>query len=221
VLKQLGRSDALASIVGSVFVLLALALIWGARGSVTRDAYVSELGAEGMATRQVFMSALVSLVIGGVLVAWAGRRVRAEVAVLRWWTPSVSLWIASGLFLVASQVTCTYGCPAPVGAGFTWQDLVHTLAAVLAFAFACLAMLQAAFARHHHLIATLSAICAWSVAGLAGLGGILGIFRVGVDVGSSLEFIAMTIAVCWVVVFGAAVTAERLRAIRRRSLQSA
>ena len=140
--KQLGRPDVIAAIAGCVFVLVALALVWAARGSVSRAVYVSELGAQGMATRQVFMSALVCLVIGGVLIAWAGRRVRAEVPVLRWWTPSVSLWIASGLFLIASQVTCTYGCPAPVGAGFTWQDLLHTIAAVLAFSFACVAMLQ-------------------------------------------------------------------------------
>lgn len=219
VLKHVDRADVAASLAGCGFVLTALLLVWTARAAVTRDAYVSELGAEGMPTRQVFMSALVCLVIGGVLVAWAGRGVRAEARVLRWWSPSVSLWIAAGLFLVASQVTCTYGCPAPVGASFTWQDFAHTVAAVLAFSFACLAMLQAAFARHHHAIATLSAVCAWSVAGLAGLGGILGIARVRLDLGASLEYLAMTIAVGWVVVFGAAVAAERLRAGRRQALQ--
>jgi len=202
--NHVGRLDAVAALAGGVLVLTALGLVWAARWVVARAVYVSELGAEGMATRHLFMSALACLVLGGVLVAWAGRAVRAEVPVLRWWTPSVSLWIASGLFLVASQVTCTYGCPAPVGASFTWQDLAHTLAAVLAFCLACLAMLQAAFARQHHAIATLSAVCAWSVAGFAGLGGILGILRVGVELGAALEFVAMTIAVCWVVVFGAA-----------------
>lgn len=203
-LKQLRRLDALAAAAGCALVLVSLALIWGARAAVTRDVYVSELGAEGMTTRQAFSTALLCLVVGGVLVAWAGRRVRADVAVLRWWPPSVSLWIASGLFLVASQVTCTYGCPAPVGESFTWQDLAHTLAAVLAFSFACLAMLQTAFAGQHHALATLSAVCAWSVAAVAGLGGVLGILKVSVGFGAALEFVAMTIGIGWVVAFGAA-----------------
>ncbi|HWK21298.1 MAG TPA: DUF998 domain-containing protein [Microbacteriaceae bacterium] len=220
-LKQLGRIDAVAALAGCGFVLIALVLVWGARGTIARELYVSELGAEGMATRQIFMSALLSLVVGGVLIAWAGRGVRAEVAVLRWWSPSVSLWIASGLFLLASQVTCTYGCPAPVGAAFTWQDLVHTLAAVLAFCFTCLAMLQTAFARQHHAMAALSGVSAWGVAGLAGLGGILGIAKVSVGLGAALEFAAMTVAVGWVVAFGATLALERLRVSRRRSLRTA
>lgn len=221
-LKQLGRIDAVAALAGCGFVLIALVLVWGARGTIARELYVSELGAEGMATRQVFMSALLSLVVGGVLIAWAGRGVRAEVAVLRWWSPSVSLWIASGLFLLASQVTCTYGCPAPVGAAFTWQDLVHTLAAVLAFCFTCLAMLQTASARRQPVLAALSAVCAWGVAAIAGLGGALGVLRVEVALGSALEFVAMTIGVGWVVAFGAALAIERPPALgwRRSTLRA-
>lgn len=218
--RQVGRFQASAAIVGCVFVLVALALIWSARASVTRDVYVSELGADGMTTRHVFMSALVCLVIGGVMIAWVGQGVRADVPVLRWWSPSISLWIASALFLAASQVTCTYGCPAPVGAAFTWQDLVHTIVAVLAFSFTCLAMLQAAFSRQHHVLATLSGICAWSVAAFAGLGGILGIVRVNVGLGSALEFLAMTIAGGWVIVFGAAIAAERRASQASRVLRA-
>ena len=214
VLKHSSR-DAVLAILGCTFVLGALGLIWGSRIAAGRDLYVSELGAVGMTTRHVFMAALLSLVIGGVLIGWAGRGVRAEVAVLRRWTPAVSLWIASGLFFVASQVTCTYGCPVPIGAAFTWQDTFHIVAAVSAFAFSCWAMLQASFARHHPAIAAISGVCAWSVAVIAGTGGLLGLFSVAPALGSSCEFVAMTIAICWVILFGVAVAAEHLRERRR------
>lgn len=207
--------DAVLAILGCVFVLAALGLIWGARVTIPRHLYVSELGAEGMPTRHVFMASLLCLVAGGALIGWAGRRVRAEVPVLRWWTPAVSLWTASALFLFASQVTCTAGCPVPVGDAFTWQDLLHILAAVIAFFFACWAMLQASFARRHRAIAVTSAICAWAVGAIAGLGGILSLARFGVDFGSWCEFVATTIAICWVVMFGLALAVEHLRDARR------
>ena len=215
--RKNSNPDTVIAILGCIFVVAALALIWGARSTVPRDLYVSELGAVGMATRYVFMAALLCLVAGGVLIGWAGRGVTAEVAVLRAWTPAVSLWIASGLFLFASQVTCTYGCPVPYGPAFTWQDTLHIVAAVVAFAFACWAMLQASFARHHRVIAVLSAVCAWSVAAIAGTGGLLGLFQVGQAFGAWCEFVAMTIAICWVVMFGLAVAAEHVREGRRGS----
>jgi len=220
--KQVGRLGAGAALAGCACVLAALALIWGARATVSRPVYVSELGAEGMGTRDVFEAALVGLVIGGVLIGWAGRSVRAEARLLRAWSPAVSLWAASALFLVASQVTCTYGCPAPVGAAFNWQDLVHTIAAVLAFCLTCLAMLQTASARRQPVLAALSAVCAWGVAAIAGLGGALGVLRVEVALGSALEFVAMTIGVGWVVAFGAALAIERPPALgwRRSTLRA-
>ncbi|WKK70681.1 hypothetical protein Q0F99_12795 [Rathayibacter oskolensis] len=55
--------------------------------------------------------------------------------------------LAAGCFALASQVTCTAGCPLPVGPTFSWQDLIHTSAAVLGFAAACMAMLRLATAR--------------------------------------------------------------------------
>ena len=51
-----------------------------------------------------------------------------------------------GSELGASQVTRTAYCPLPVGPRFTWQDLVHTVVAVLAFSAACWAMLQTSVA---------------------------------------------------------------------------
>lgn len=211
----MGRLDAGAAILGCAFALASLALIWGARAAVGRPIYVSELGAVGMATREVFTWGLLSLVAAGVLIGWAGRHVRGDA--LRGWSPSVSLWLASALFLVASQVTCTYGCPAPVGAAFTWQDLGHTLAAVLAFCLACVAMLQLSRVRPHHSMTTLSAVGAWSVAGFAGVGGILGLLRDSVEVGAAFEFAAMTIAVCWVVAFGASLAAPLVLPARMSS----
>ncbi len=205
------RRDAAIAIVGCVVILAALALIWGARLTVDHPVYVSELGAEGMPTRYWFMAALLCIVVAGVCIAWAGRNVRAEIRVLSLWTPAISLWVASGLFLVASQVTCTSGCPVPYGPSFDWQDLTHIVCAVIAFAFACWAMLQCAFARHHRALAILSGICCWTVAVIAGAGGIMSLARFHVEIGAWCEFAATTIAILWTGIFGASIAAERLR----------
>lgn len=211
-----GRRDALLAVLGCLLVLAALAAIWAARLTVVaaqpgRAMYVSELGAQGEPTAGWFMAAMLGIVAGAALVAWAGRHVRAEVRVLALWTPSVSLWVSCAVFLLASQVTCTRGCPLPYGSTFVLQDFVHTLAAVIAFAAACLAMLQAAVARHHRAIAVLSATCAVLVGGTAAAGGLCSLFRFRVEVGAWLEFVATSIAIGWVVLFGLAVAVERWR----------
>lgn len=209
------KYEFIAAAGGCVLVIIALAIIWGARLTVPRELYVSELGAEGMATAKWFQVALVLVVIGGVAIGWAGRRVRSSVRVLNAWTPAISLWIASGFFLFASQVTCTAGCPLPYGPSFNPQDFAHTLAAVLAFAAACWAMLQTAFARDHKLLAALSLSMGILVAGIAATGGLFSLFRFQVELGSRLEFIATTLAIAWLVVFGAvlAVRAARVPAL--------
>lgn len=199
--------DAALAATGSLLVLAALALIWAARATIPYNVYVSELGADDMPTRYVFMGALLCLVAGGALIAWAARHVHAGAPILALWTPSVSLWVACGLFLFASQVTCSPGCPVPVGDDFHWQDLLHIVAAVLAFALACWAMLQAAFARRRRTIAILSQTAAWSVAAIAGAGGLMSLLRFAVDLGSWLEFVATTIAIAWVVMLGATLAA--------------
>lgn len=170
-----------------------------------REMYVSELGAVGEPTAEWFRAALLLIVIGGSLVAWAGRGVRTVAPILRAWTPAISLWIGCAFFLVASQVTCTAGCPLPVGASFTWQDLVHTSVAVLAFAAACWAMLQTSFSRGHLALARFSLGSGIAVALVAGTGGILSLARFGTNVGSVLELVATTIAIGWLAVFGVAV----------------
>lgn len=197
---------------GSILVLAALAIIWGARLTIPRELYVSELGAEGMATALMFEVALLLIVAGGSAVAWAGRGIRSSVRVLGAWAPAVSLWAGCALFLFASQVTCTSGCPLPYGSTFNWQDFLHTLAAVLAFGAACWAMLQTSFARSHPLLAGLSMATGILVAVIAGTGGLFSLFRFQVELGSRMEFVATTIAIAWLAIVGAVLAARALRA---------
>lgn len=204
--------EGVAAILGSSAVAIALILIWGSRLTVTRELYVSELGAEGEPTAAAFEIALLLIVMGGSAVAWAARRVRARPPLLSWGSPAVSLWVGCGFFLVASQVTCTSGCPLPYGPSFTWQDFTHTLAAVLAFAAACWAMIQTSFAREHPVLARMSIVTAIAVAVIAGTGGLFSLFRFQVVLGSRLEFVATTIAIAWLMMLG---TVIAVRAFRR------
>jgi hypothetical protein len=174
---------------------------------VPYDVYVSELGAVGMPTARVFKIVLLLIVVGGALIAVAGRGIRSRARILRWWTPSISLAVASAFFLVDSQVTCTYGCPLPVGATFTLQDFVHTLAAVLAFAAASWAILQCAFAVGHPALARFSLVAAIAVAAISLAGGLMSLLHFEAVLGSRLELVATTIGLAWVVVFGASLAA--------------
>lgn len=191
--------------IGTVAVLAALVIIWVARLGIPRDVYVSELGADGEPTAAWFERALLLIVAGGLAVAWSGRRIRTLVPVLRWWAPSVSLTVASILFLGASQVTCTAGCPVPqFGPSLSWQDLGHVTLATLAFAFAAWAMLQCAFAVGHRAIRRLSLAAAVSVAVVSATGGLMSVFDFYAWFGSRLEFVATTIGIAWVAVYGIA-----------------
>lgn len=205
------------TLIGCLCVALALAIILVARSTVARDAYVSEMGAAGQPTARWFEAALLLIVVGGSLLAWAGRGIRSRVPVLRAWTPAISLWIGCGFFLVASQVPCTTGCPLPIGAAFTWEDLIHTVVAVLAFAAACWAMLQTAFARGFRVLATLSLVAAISVAIISGIGGLLSLLQFQANFGSRLELVATAIALAWLVTFGV-VLATRLVTLQRSRL---
>ncbi len=199
-----------AAVVGSIAVGVALVLIWMSRLAVAREVYVSELGAHGEPTAVAFELALLLIVGGGSAVAWAARGVRAWPPLLAIGSPAVSLWVGSGFFLLASQVTCTSGCPLPYGSSFTLQDFTHTLVAVFAFAAACWAMIQTSFAREHRVLARMSLVTAVAVAVIAGTGGLFSLFRFQVVLGSRLEFVATTIAIAWLMMLGTMIAARKL-----------
>jgi hypothetical protein len=211
--------DRAIAVAGVLCMAAALVTLWVARLSVPYDVYVSELGATGMPTARVFQIVLLLIVAGGALIAVAGRGIRSRARILRWWPPSISLGVASVFFLVDSQVTCTAGCPLPVGATFTLQDFVHTLAAVLAFAAASWTILQCAFAVGHPALARFSLVAAIAVAAISTAGGLMSLFHFQAVLGSRFELVATTTGLAWVVVFGASLVAARQRGSAPHGIQ--
>lgn len=199
------RVDVALALIACVLVVGALVIIWAARFSIGRDVYVSVMGADGMPTEGWFQVALVLVSVGGALVAFTVRGIRIARPILRLWRPAMSLGWASGFFLLASQVTCTPGCPLPYGPLFTWPDFIHTTSAVLAFAFACWAMLQLTFAPGRRMLAVLSLSCGLAVALIAATGGIMSLVGWETGMGSRFEFAATTIAIGWLVSLGVTV----------------
>lgn len=210
--------DAALATIGALLVAAALSLIWLARVSVPRELYVSELGALGEPTAEQFRVALLLLVGGGVLVAWSMRDVRSRPPLLRRGTPALTLAFACSAFLVSAQVPCTQSCPLPLGDTFTVQDFVHTLAAVVAFGAACWAMLQVAFAPGHRALSGVTLLMARSVGVVAATGGLLSLARWNAVFGSRLEFVATTIGIGWLVVYG---IARATRLVTRSALTAA
>jgi hypothetical protein len=196
-------SSRILAAIGILSVLAALVIIWVARFTVPRDLYVSELGATGMPTARWFQVGLVLIVVGGVAIGWVGRGIRSRPRILNLWTPSMSLFVSCGFFLIASQVTCSAGCPVPYGPGFTWPDFIHTTSAVIAFAAAVFTILQCAFAVGHRVLRIFSLTAAISVAVIAGSGGLMSLLNWNANFGSRLEFVATTIGLAWILVFGA------------------
>ena len=190
------------AVIGIACVLAALVIIWAARLTIPRDLYVSELGATGMPTARWFQAALVLIVIGGVAIGWVGRSIRSRPRLLDLWSPSISLFVSCGFFLIASQITCTAGCPVPYGPQFTWPDFIHTTSAVIAFAAAVFTILQCAFAVGHRALRIFSLIAAIAVAVIAGAGGLMSLLDFYATFGSRLEFVATTIGLAWILVFG-------------------
>jgi hypothetical protein len=212
--------DRIIAVGGTLLVLASLAIIWMLRLGVPRELYVSELGADGEPTAAGFEQALLLLVAGALAIAWTGRRIRSRAPGLSWWRPSVSLVASSALFFVASQVPCTSGCPVPrFGPDLSWQDLGHVSAATLAFAFAAWAMLQCAFAVGHRAIRRFSLVAAISVALIAATGGLMSVFDFYAWFGSRLEFVATTLGIAWVAVYGVALAFERRSALAAHGAQ--
>ena len=176
---------------------------------------MSELGATGAPTARMFEVALLMIVAGGSLVAFAGKDIRSRVRILLLWTPAVSIWISCGFFLIASQVTCRYECPLPTLSPFDAQDFTHITCAVLAFLLACWAMLQTSFAHDHTVLRRFSLAMAIAVGVISGLGGILSLARFDTDIGANCELTATGLAIGWVVVYGIVIAAGRIRGQRR------
>jgi len=202
------RTSRVLAVIGILCVAAALVIIWVARLTIPRDLYVSELGAVGMPTARAFQVALVLIVIGGVAIGWVGRRIRSRPRILNFWAPSTSLFVSCAFFLIASQVTCTAGCPVPYGPLFTWPDFVHTTSALIAFAAAVVVIVQCAFAVGHRALRIFSLAAAILVAVIAGAGGLMSLFDFYATVGSRLEFVATTIGLAWILVFGAVLLAD-------------
>lgn len=187
-----------------VAVLAVLALVAGAviigvqRARYERFLYISELGAVSMRTEEWFRWGFVLVIVGIALVAWVVRDVRSRGRVLDAWRPAVSLLLSAACFLVASQVNCTNGCPAPFTRDSTPRDTVHIVAAVLGFAAGAWAMLQLATATDRWM-RRVSAVGGVLVASIAAVGGLISLARGNTDVGSSLEFVAAAIGVAWLV----------------------
>ena len=192
------------AVLGAALVAVALVIIWVARSEMDRVVYVSGLGADGEPTAARFELALLLIVGGGLMVAWGARGVRSRLPYLNAWAPSATLVVSCLLFFVASQVPCTYGCPVPVGDTFTWQDLIHTSSAVLAFGAAAWAMLQTAFAEGYPRLRRISLAAAILVAVIAAAGGIMSLLQFRIDVGSLFEFIATSIGIFWLSLLGVA-----------------
>jgi hypothetical protein len=217
------RIDVVTSLLGAALVSTALVLIWVARAAFARfdaDAntlgvYVSELGAAGAPTARMFEISLLMIVAGGSLIAFAGKDIRSRLRLLALWTPAISIWVSCGFFLVASQVTCRYGCPLPTLSPFDAQDFTHISCAVLAFLAACWAMLQTSFAHDHKVLRRFSLTMAIAVGVISGIGGILSLARFDTKLGGDAEFAATSLAIGWVVVYGIVIAAGRIRGQRR------
>ncbi|UAJ80097.1 DUF998 domain-containing protein [Leifsonia sp. ZF2019] len=189
-------------VVGAAAVLAGLTIIWVARLTVTRSVYVSQLGAEGAPTAAMFRVALLLIAAGGFLIALASIDVRSRVRVLDCWAPALSLGFAALCFLIASQVTCTAHCPVPiVDPRSTYQDLAHTVAAVLGFTAACFAMLQVAFIDRSAWLARYSFVSCLAVALITIGGGVLAILQVATTAGAWMELIGTTVAIIWIAVY--------------------
>lgn len=195
---------------GACGVAAGLALVLIARALVPGPLYVSGMGAPDMPTAGAFMAALVLIAIGGGMIGAASRRVRSRfVPPLR---PAYTILASSACFLFASQVTCTPGCPLPFGPTFTWQDFLHTSAAVLGFALACLAMLQAAFSDIARPLRAFSLTASCLVAIVALAGAQFALFGYLTDLGGALEFVATGIGLLWIAVYGVALAIGGSRA---------
>ena len=178
---------------------VALLLVSGAglmvaqRASHERWYYISEFGARGLSTEADFRVGFTMLALGLLLAAWPLRRIRTKP-----WPVWGTIALAGVVFLVASQVNCTEGCPGLGNPNASVQDLVHIWFAIAGFVLGCIAMLQIAFTSGRRLRAlTLTAMAL--VAVISSTGGILSLAGSQGEIGAICEHIAAGIGVAWLV----------------------
>lgn len=210
-----------AGALGALAVLVALAVIWAVRTTLPRTLYVSELGSPSLPTADAFNSALLLLGIGAALAGIGCLGAPRAVGLLGLGTVSASLITAGVAFGIASQLTCTPGCPVPLTAGSTPQDLLHTGAAVVGFGAGTWAMLQVSWSDPRRRLRVWSRCAAVAVGLIASLGGILSVLQYRTDIGGTLEFVAMSIAVLWLVAYSASTVRRRPTAIGPAAVGSA
>ncbi len=191
-------ADVVVGFLAVLALLLAGVIIVVQRTRYDRFLYVSELGAQGSRSEEMFRWAFVSAVMGIALLSWILRDVQPRGLLLSLWRPALTLAVSAGCFLVASQVTCSRGCPMPFTSAAEPRDGVHIIAAVLGFAAGALAMLQLATTADR-LMRRISVVSGLLVATIAGTGGLLSLARVNTEVGSSLEFLATGIGLAWLI----------------------
>jgi len=150
-----------------------------------------------------------------VLLALATGRLRARWRPLILASPAIAFCFSSAMFGVAAALPCTPGCPTPLSPESTWRDLVHIVAAVLAFAAAALAMLEYSFAPGLRVVRLVSRACGVAVLVVAGVGGLLSLFHVWTGLGGWLELVATTVALVWAVALGSLLAAGSLRGVSR------
>ena len=180
---------------GACLVLLALGMMWASRIVFPGNTYVSGLGAAGEITSVAFNVSLAMVALGGAASAVGLWGMRSGRGLFGAWAVSTSLLAASAMFGVGAAVPCSTGCPIPLSPGAAPQDLVHTIAAVLGFALAGVAIIQTLrFGRGYAALAVPSLVL---VIAAASAGGILSLAGVATGLGGWLELIATTSALLW------------------------
>ena len=201
------RTRDLFGLAGAAVALLGLVLVWIARVSLGRNAYVSELGADGELTAPLFRLALVLIAGAGLCVfasAWRRDARGCGAEGIAW-----CILIASGCFALAATVPCTSGCPLPFGERFSLQDFVHTSVAVGGFALAAIAMLHAWWINRLNVNGRVSLYASIAVAIVSGTGGLLSLARFGTEFGSWCELVATSIALAWLAYYGVSCLRKR------------
>lgn len=161
--------------------------------------YISEFGAEGLATEDDFRVGFTTLACGIVLAAWSLRTITRTRGGRRLFVmPWITTLIAGVCFLVASQVNCTENCPGLSNPDATARDLLHVWVAIAGFVFGCITMLLVAAARKGALRAV-TVVAAIAIGVISGTGGILSLLRSTSELGAILEHVAAGVGLIWLV----------------------